>query len=685
MIRMRKRIIKYLRFQQRHSAGGREGKAEVARTSHFAEKAKPAKTSHFTGQTGTAKISHFVGKTVMWPQADYDRRAQTKEYEAEDALLEEWQNADDAFWRKKKEERAERRTEMEQLWKKETRWVGKKEEPKKVKRTTVKKERGALSESNEVSLSELLQQVRQMVNEGRELPGLRTPKKKSEKRGIRTRLPQLWERVRMTVMPIFVKSEHPAPGSSSEASTSAAHSSQQQPSHPPSQSQDMGAPEVVMNNDMERPERHSTLTPGLLGLAVGSPGTAADSQPTQQNASNKEVTMKTTPQGAQESDTKSDIWWRYVKTLSSSKASKIQVKKLFSEGGQSDDSEETTAPVAKKRKGEGKAGGEASSSKQKSKDVPKVMPHSGSSEDEEERDYDVANLDDLEDEEYEEDLEDGVDAPDGELQQMVENAAQDQDEDWSKLRRLIESARNAHRQRDPDYRSDITITTGNAYLNIPTRMKDGTVVKNKDYLKIEQREKMVNYALRLSGPAFAKYVAALHRAGRKEMAEVLRVAREMMLERRAAVDEVVLTIQREQANSGGEVWDKHTDIEKFVKAVEDREDLKQLLEAGGATLKDLQSRLEHLRYAKEYNTKVEMARPAVNAVVVRIQEEQISSGRKVWNKHYEIDKFVSEVSRREDLKQLLEAGGATSKDLQSRLKDLRRDKEVNYFLKSNEY
>lgn len=49
----------------------------------------------------------------MWPQADYDRRAQTKEYEAEDALLEEWQNADDAFWRKKKEERAERVSVLE--------------------------------------------------------------------------------------------------------------------------------------------------------------------------------------------------------------------------------------------------------------------------------------------------------------------------------------------------------------------------------------------------------------------------------------------------------------------------------------------------------------------------------------------------------------------------------------------
>ena len=52
-------------------------------------------------------------QTVMWPQADYDRRAQTKEYEAEDALLEEWQNADDAFWRKKKEERAERVSVLE--------------------------------------------------------------------------------------------------------------------------------------------------------------------------------------------------------------------------------------------------------------------------------------------------------------------------------------------------------------------------------------------------------------------------------------------------------------------------------------------------------------------------------------------------------------------------------------------
>ncbi|PAV66888.1 hypothetical protein WR25_00382 [Diploscapter pachys] len=110
--------------QQRHSVGNGWKR----------EKVEAAKTSHLTGQAGTAKISHFVGKTVMWPQADYDRRAQTKEYEAEDALLEEWQNADDAFWRKKKEERAERRTEMEQLWKKETRWVGKKEEPKKVKR-----------------------------------------------------------------------------------------------------------------------------------------------------------------------------------------------------------------------------------------------------------------------------------------------------------------------------------------------------------------------------------------------------------------------------------------------------------------------------------------------------------------------------------------------------------------------
>ncbi|PAV81514.1 hypothetical protein WR25_05940 [Diploscapter pachys] len=760
------------------------------------------------------------------------------------------------------------------------------------------------------------QQIRQLINEGRELSGLRTPKKKSEKRGIRTWLPNLWERVQATVMPVLVKSGDSA-AESPEASTSADQSEGQNSSHPPSQSQDMGAPEVVMNNDMERPERHSTLTPGLLGLAVGSQSAAADSQPGQQNAnaattsidqrldnppptaanSSKtsrvdalgtvdemidqgykivensgggdclfysaayliygddrwhetvraemikymkenraffephidyeeisgiagkgvpmrsfddylqwmgsrytygdelevqalsdmyycpieivtnrrdyshrrvpnfidetrqlgpplrfvytsanehyramvhdnefeggvfegrlgtpnedsaavanEVMMETTAQEAQDSDTESGKWWKNFdpskvgqahrasaknvtsggessrmitgsakqevkeKALSSSKASKIQLKKLFSGGDRSDDLEETTtAPVAKKRKGEEKAGGEASSSKQKSNEVPKIMPRSGSSEDEEESDNDVANLDDLEydlleldpaneeeeEEDNEENLDDGIDAPDDELKQMAKNAAKDQDEDWSKLCRLIESARNAHRQRDPDYRSDITITTGNAYLNIPTKMKDGTIVKYKDYSKIKEKEDTINYALRLSGPAFAKYIATL------------------MLERRAAVNAVVAKIRKERADSGGEVWNTHTDIDKFLSEVNSRADLKEMLKSGGATANDMRLRLEYLRRLNESSMKIRRRkrdiRPVIDEVVETIRQEQISSGGEVWSKHYDIDKFISEVNGREDLKQLLGAEGVTLKDLRSRLGHLRRLNEV---------
>ena len=72
-----------------------------------------------------------------------------------------------------------------------------------------------------------------------------------------------------------------------------------------------------------------------------------------------------------------------------------------------------------------------------------------------------------------------------------------------------------------------------------------------------------------------------------------------MLERRAAVNKVVLTIQKEQRDAGGEVWDKHTNIDKFLQEVEDREDLKEMLEAGGATINDMRLRLEHLRYFNE--------------------------------------------------------------------------------------
>ena len=65
-----------------------------------------------------------------------------------------------------------------------------------------------------------------------------------------------------------------------------------------------------------------------------------------------------------------------------------------------------------------------------------------------------------------------------------------------------------------------------------------------------------------------------------------------------AVDEVVLTIQKEQADSGGEVWSKYYDIDKFVSEVSGREDLKQILEVEGATVNDVQSRLEYLRREK---------------------------------------------------------------------------------------
>ena len=71
-----------------------------------------------------------------------------------------------------------------------------------------------------------------------------------------------------------------------------------------------------------------------------------------------------------------------------------------------------------------------------------------------------------------------------------------------------------------------------------------------------------------------------------------------MLERRAAVDEVVLAIQKEQADSGGEVWNKYYDIDKFIFEVSGREDLKQMLEVEGATVNDVQSRLEYLRREK---------------------------------------------------------------------------------------
>ena len=64
---------------------------------------------------------------------------------------------------------------------------------------------------------------------------------------------------------------------------------------------------------------------------------------------------------------------------------------------------------------------------------------------------------------------------------------------------------------------------------------------------------------------------------------------------------MVKKVQKEQRDAGGEVWDKHTDVDKFVKAVEDREDLRKMLKAEGARIDDMRSRLQRLRHAKEVN------------------------------------------------------------------------------------
>ena len=72
-----------------------------------------------------------------------------------------------------------------------------------------------------------------------------------------------------------------------------------------------------------------------------------------------------------------------------------------------------------------------------------------------------------------------------------------------------------------------------------------------------------------------------------------------MLARRAAVNAVVAKIKKERADSGGDTWNTHTDINKFVKAVEDREDLRKMLKAEGARIDDMRSRLQRLRQQNE--------------------------------------------------------------------------------------
>ena len=62
---------------------------------------------------------------------------------------------------------------------------------------------------------------------------------------------------------------------------------------------------------------------------------------------------------------------------------------------------------------------------------------------------------------------------------------------------------------------------------------------------------------------------------------------------------MVKKVQKEQRDAGGEVWDKHTDVDKFVKAVEDREDLRKMLKAEGARIDDMRSRLQRLRQQNE--------------------------------------------------------------------------------------